>query len=162
MGFAGVFCVNVSCLQQTDLNRQTGRPNGFCKQTGPPRAHFSVQTFVDHHAHNSRKSRTDRLDRMMLTKIVRVSAVEVVVVAVVPKWTKQLSLLGNVNMKETHPMQNCHYFLNAVRMNKNHLLGIVVGGGCVRTNCWVKIVTMRPKLVMLGCDHKLCWSTMHA
>ena len=53
-------------------------------------------------------------------------------------------------------------FLSAVRMNKNHLLGIVVGGGCVRTNCWVKIVTMRPKLVMLACDHKLCWSTMPA
>jgi len=45
----------------------------------------------------------------MLTKSVRVSAVTIVDVAVVPKWTKQLSLLGNVNTKETHPMWNCPF-----------------------------------------------------
>ena len=53
-------------------------------------------------------------------------------------------------------------FLNAVRMNQNHLLCIVVGDGCVRTNCWDQIVTIRPKLVKLGCDSELCWSTMPA
>ena len=52
-------------------------------------------------------------------------------------------------------------FVSAMRTNWNHLMGVLVGGGCVRTKCWL-IVPVWLELVTLEWDSELsCWA-IHA